>query len=511
MPEKESKKRRQKSLDLAAQAGAAQEVVNRFGSAEKEHIVSYSGKDNEAGKQLTRGLKKNASSKVNPKYRKQNIKQQSGYAAEDKYVARQNAEKIISGKSDRYTRTDDIGRVNDPLYDHVLMSGDGMEILGTGEQMKFVGGTPKACLDKLASEKFKKYLDADATITVPSDFYDDILSEADKKIKSLQRQLEHARNAGRSDLEESLQQKIDKYDKIKNSVKNSGITNAEAIEARLHPIRSVAKDMARLSHRAGVEQAKTGAAVGGAISLIRNIVSVAKGDISGEEAAKNFVKDTGSGAISGYATAFAGSAIKAGMQNAGNDYVRALSATNVPAAIVTSTVDVGKSMARFVKGEISGLECLEELGEKGTGHLSAAMFATAGQVMIPIPVVGAVIGSTLGYALSSAFYKELTQALKEEKLAKERRIAIEAECSEAIKMIESYRADFELAVQYYLESNREVFTQALTEMDQALIDGDINSFIGGANNISRKLGHETQFETQEEFTNLMLSDTEFKL
>ena len=109
------KKKRKKSIDLAAQAGAAQEVVQRYGSAEKGHLVAYSGKDNETGKRLTRGLKKIAQSKVNPEYQEQNIKQQAGFAAEDKYVARQNAEKIIAGKEERYSRTDDLGRVNDPL------------------------------------------------------------------------------------------------------------------------------------------------------------------------------------------------------------------------------------------------------------------------------------------------------------------------------------------------------------------------------------------------------------
>ncbi len=505
------KKKRNKSIDLAAQAGAAQEVVQRYGSAEKGHLVAYSGKDNETGKRLTRGLKKIAQSKVNPEYQEQNIKQQAGFAAEDKYVARQNAEKIIAGKEERYSRTDDLGRVNDPLYDHVLLSGDGMEILGSGEQMKFVGGTPKACLNKLASEKFQKYLDANATITVPSDFYGDVIAEADKKIASLTKQLEYAKQAGRKDLEDSIQQRIDKYTKIKNSVKDSGITNAEAIEARLHPKLSTAKDMAKLSHRAGLEQAKTAAIVGGGISFIRNTVAVIKGDLKAKDAAKNILMDSSTGAVAGYTTAFAGSAIKAGMQNAGNSYVRTLSRTNVPAAIVTSTVDIGKSMTRFVKGEISGLECLEELGEKGTGHLSAAMFATVGQIAIPIPIVGAVVGSMVGYALSSAFYKELTQSLRDAKLAKERRLAIEAECAEAILMIESFRADFELAVHHYLQSHIEVFSQALSGMDSALVDGNVDLFISSANAITEKLGQRPQFRTMEEFEDLIYSDKNLKL
>ena len=43
---------------------------------------------------MQKGLKKIAKSNVNPNYKTQNIKQQAGFAAEVKYTARQNAEKL---------------------------------------------------------------------------------------------------------------------------------------------------------------------------------------------------------------------------------------------------------------------------------------------------------------------------------------------------------------------------------------------------------------------------------
>jgi hypothetical protein len=39
--------KKKKSIDLAAQSGAANEVVSRYGSASKEHLVSYSGVDSQ--------------------------------------------------------------------------------------------------------------------------------------------------------------------------------------------------------------------------------------------------------------------------------------------------------------------------------------------------------------------------------------------------------------------------------------------------------------------------------
>ena len=107
MSKKKTDKRKKSSIELAAQSGAASEVVDRYGSAVKEHYVAYSGLDNENGRELTKGLKKVSQSKINPDTRYQNIKQQAGYAAEIKYTARQNTEKIIKKEDTRYSRTDD--------------------------------------------------------------------------------------------------------------------------------------------------------------------------------------------------------------------------------------------------------------------------------------------------------------------------------------------------------------------------------------------------------------------
>ena len=500
-----------KSLEYAAQSGAAYDVIGRYGSASKEHLVAYSGHDNEFGRTLKRGLKKTSESKVNPEYRYQNLKQQAGFAAEDKYTARQNAEKIINGDKTRVSRTDDLGRVNDRLFDHVLLDGDGIEIPGTGEQMKFVGSNPRECLKKLESEKFQKYLDADATITVPSDYYDGIITEANKEIASLENQLARAKQDNNQQLASSIEKRIDKVKKIKYSVKDSGITNEEALYARQHPILSTAKDVVKISHRAGVEQAKYGAAISGGISLIKNVVAVTKGEKSAKDAAIDVAGDTGKGAITAYATAFAGSAIKAGMQNSKSSFMRTLSKSNTPAMIVTSTIDVGKSMTRYFKGEISGTDCLLEIGEKGTSNLGAAMFTVVGQMAIPVPIVGALVGSMVGYALTSAFYDNLTTALKEAKIARENRIRIEKECEEAISMIQQYRAEMKAYVQRYLSHYNNIFNDAFMQMDDAFLSNDIDKFIGGANKITIALGGTEQFTNMNEFNTFMNSSESFNL
>lgn len=99
MADKEREK--EKSLEYAGLAGTQAEIVRRYGSAVKEHFVSYSGMDNESQTQLAKGLKQIFESKVNPNNPEISIKQQAGFSAEVKTQARESAEKIIAGEKKR--------------------------------------------------------------------------------------------------------------------------------------------------------------------------------------------------------------------------------------------------------------------------------------------------------------------------------------------------------------------------------------------------------------------------
>ncbi|GAA9602466.1 hypothetical protein UBN9_05850 [Helicobacter pylori] len=54
--------------------------------------------------------------------------------------------------------------------------------------------------------------------------------------------------------------------------------------------------------------------------------------------------------------------------------------------------------------------------------------AVAGQALIPIPVVGALVGGFVGAILSETFFNAFLKAREEAKLARQRRIEIEREC-----------------------------------------------------------------------------------
>jgi hypothetical protein len=229
------------------------ETIQRYGSANKEHLVAYSGVDRETGTTLKRSLQSIAESKVHPDHIYANIKQQAGFSAEVKEVARENAERIINRDKSRVVRTDDIGRVNDPLYDHIEIDSTGNIIPNSGSQMKFVGKNSKEIVDKLVSPRFEKYRATNTPIEVPSDAYDEIKRTIQEEITVRQEQVSTLSKQGKYDLAEENQKKIQQYKKIEKNLRKSHVSNQEAWEARIHPELSTAKDIVGIGHRAGME------------------------------------------------------------------------------------------------------------------------------------------------------------------------------------------------------------------------------------------------------------------
>ena len=515
-------KERLKTAENIGKAITQTDTVNRYGAGIKEHLVAYGGVDNENGITYKKSLKSIAKSKVNPNNQSQNINQQAGFSAETKTTAKENAENAIAGKKTRTVRTDDvpkqtaadgtpIGGTNDPLSDLISIDEKGNYIEGSARQLKYVGDDPKDCCSKLLSKKYDKYRDNDVSIEVPKDYYDKIHQELDNRAANLEKRIENAQKKGDTALAEKHKQQLERVRKTKENLRKGKLTKKEAQFARLHPKLSTAGDIVKLSHRAGVRSAKSSAAIGGGMSFIRNSVAVLKGDEDPEEAVREIAKDTALSAGNGYATSFVGSAIKGTMQNAQSTYIRAVSTTALPAVVATSVIEAGKTIFKFASGQIDGTECLVELGEKGSGIAASTMGGIIGQALIPIPVVGGLIGSMVGYMMSSFYYNSLVSALQEAKMARMERIRIEEECQQAMAAIREYRLQAEIAIRNYFTEHISSFENAFSVIREGFDTENADLLIEGANSITEALGEEALFHNDSELDALMMSSGTIKI
>lgn len=105
------------------------------------------------------------------------------------------------------------------------------------------------------------------------------------------------------------------------------------------------------------------------------------------------------------------------MQSSANKIIKSLSKGSAPAMIVGAGVASCKVFIDYCRGKINETELLKQLGKANTTLISSGSMAVAGQALIPIPVVGELIGGFVGATLSETFFNAFLKACEEAKLA----------------------------------------------------------------------------------------------
>ncbi|GAA7223683.1 hypothetical protein HpBGD77_12040 [Helicobacter pylori] len=105
------------------------------------------------------------------------------------------------------------------------------------------------------------------------------------------------------------------------------------------------------------------------------------------------------------------------MQSSANKIIQSLGKGSAPAMIVGAAVANVTIFTRYFSGKIDEVELLKQLGKANTTLISSGAMAVAGQALIPIPVVGALIGGFVGATLSETCFNALLKAREESKLA----------------------------------------------------------------------------------------------
>lgn len=489
------------------------EINQRYGSANAEFLKGLRGVDYQTGKIFDRSLIKVSEYKVHAEYVDQNLKQQAGFSAEIAKTSRQNAENIISNDPHRLIRSEDFpgyGKNHDRV--DILELLDGKVVLGTDSQVKFVDNYKKL-LKNIASpgsgkNDLSRYMEV-SKLDLPTEQVILAKEYCREQAQEFFNQAERVKNDGNLELSEKLRKKAEDFEKLESKISDSGLTTQKALEYRLNPELSTFEDIALTSHRAGVEGAKFGAAIGGSISLIINVIALRSGDKDFSDAAISVVTDSGKAAGVGYMTALSGSAIKGFMEQSATDYTRVLSQTCLPSLVVSVCLASSKSIYRYTTGEISEQELFDELGKTASGMVSSSMFATLGQVAIPIPVLGGIIGGMVGYTVSNVFYHGFTKVVQDKHHSEEQLIITQLKCRQAIKVAEEYRI--------YVG---DVFTKKITNLEcesQKLFetlkseDVSIDEFSIHINQFALTLGEKIQFDSMQEFDEFMSSDQDFIL
>ncbi len=408
------KKQKYSNITDVAIMGSTSEESAFYASANKEHLAILDDKT------LGRTLEGISKYKVNPKYQYQNINQQAGFSAEIKEQAHVNANNILAGKRERVCQYDDLSSTqkaqikkpfpnhatpskNHEIVDYISVDEKGNVIPNTLTQSKFVGRNGAECFEKFLSKNYEKYLKNGMKMEIPKDFLGDFQKKANIKIKSLESQIAKQKELDNFQKADILERILQKCKTIKANTRPASITKKEAIEARLNPKLSTAKDVANLSHQAGMNAMQTGALIGGGVSLITNVYECITNGKDPKKAIKHTAIATLKGGVLSYGSAFASSSLGGWMQSSTNKVIQSLGKGSMPAMIVGAGVANCKVFIDYFRGKINEAELLKQLVKANTSLLSSGAMAVAGQALILIPVVGALIGGFVGAVLSETF------------------------------------------------------------------------------------------------------------
>ncbi|MCQ2887921.1 hypothetical protein JT072_03030 [Helicobacter pylori] len=516
MKKDREKKQKYNNITDATIMGSTAEESALYASANREHLS------------VLDRLEEISKRKINSKYIKQNINQQAGYSAEIKEQARVNANNILAGKMGRLRQYDDLSSTqkaqigerfpdyatpskNHEIVDYVSVDKKGNVIPGTAVQSKFVGRNGEECFKKLLSKDYEKYWENGAKMKIARNHYGDFQRAVNTRIKSLESQIAKQKGLGDFQKAAHLEEKLQKCKTIKAHTRPASTTKSEAIEARLNPKLSTAKDVASVSHQAGMNAAQTGALISGSVSLVKNVYECFVNGKDPKKAIKNTAIATLKGGALSYGSAFASSSLGGLMQSSANKIIQSLGKGSVPAMIVGACVANATVLTRYFSGKIDGKELLKQLGKANTTLVSSGAMAFAGQALIPIPVVGALIGGFVGAILSETCFNALLKAREEAKLARQRRIEIERECREIIKLLEIYQNQFKEVFEKYFHETTKFFNQSFNELERVLYAGDADLAIGVNNKIQERLDQKPLFNNKQECWELITSNKEIEI
>jgi|GEM_PF-1203688 len=310
------------------------------------------------------------------------------------------------------------------------------------------------------------------------------------------------------------------------NVASGGTSYAEALDATtLDGAGKIAggfkrKAMLSEAHQSGLEAGNIGGAIAGGISGVAGLVRLARGEAKPGEIMAQVAVDAAKGYAASYASAAISKAsthaIREGFTRMGGAKLgEAASASfvksNAHVALAAGIVQSGKSLARYMNGEIDDTELLSEISHTAMTGASAFYYGALGQLVIPVPVLGAFIGSTVGYFVGNMLHQSGLISLGETaavKIARERKERVEAMCLTAIPLMRAHRLELDQLIQEHFAGRHKQLCGAFDGLETALVDWDGDGLLASLEQVNQVFAASLPFKNQDEFDAMMLDDTE---
>lgn len=292
-----------------------------------------------------------------------------------------------------------------------------------------------------------------------------------------------------------------------DGIASGGTTRAEAEFAAQHP------ELAALQHKgmaalkeigsAGVAGAAIGGSLQGVFSGLHQSVRLSRNETTATEAVVVTLKATASGAIRGGSVAAGSRVIAITAREVG---VGKVLGDMGPGAMANAVFEAGLSTHRFLQGEISHDQYRDELGGAALRATTATYCGMAGQMLIPVPVVGAAVGAITGYVAAAVLVESGVLGVGVNNIvavAEERRRVVERECAAAILQMRHCQQELDALEDDYRQGFRQTFAPLLEQIQAHQQAGRYDGSFSRLVRMGDALGRSLPWRTLEEFDAFM--------
>ncbi len=414
-----------------------------------------------------------------------------GWMFEQLEVIKFNTDAVRKGSRLYAATTDSLGQTNHQTTDVLISNGKAFQLKS--------GNKASSSAFMLADKQY-----TDVNLVAPSDQTDKVQELYAKRVES---------GTLKAPDYQSASKRLHKGVEADN-VSSGGTTYDEALKAtdakHANHVANTFETKAALSdmHQSGMQAAKIGAAFSGVSSGIGGLYQLSQGKTTTRKVAAQIIVDTSKGFATSYLTTAGSKGIVHGLAKAGvsQTTVGALTKSNAHIALAAGILKSGQSVARYLQGEIDSEQLMGEISETAITGASAFYYGALGQAIIPIPIIGAMIGSTVGYFVGSMLHQSGLIGLGEVavvKVARDRRERIEAMCLESIPLIRQHRLELEALLKTHFAERRQLLTQAFDGMEKSLVSWDADDFTQHLESVNQAFGKSLPFKSFNEFDAFM--------
>ena len=309
---------------------------------------------------------------------------------------------------------------------------------------------------------------------------------------------------------------------------NDLITEKEAailaqIEGKVSTHIKLVPDTLKGMHDTGAKSAKSAAELEVAISTAKHLDKVRKGEEDVGEAVTNIAVDTAKTASMAYVSSIGMKATDAAIMKITSNSAANFINAGGSAKIFIVVKETGTSMIKYLNGDITEAQLVDELGEKGSG-LAASFFvgaegASIGAIIgtfVGGPVgtavgagVGELVGNMVGYIIGTQCYRTIQEYSSKFAIDSEEYRRLEKMYNDLAEQIKAYRIALEATFQELHYQQQKEISEAFQEMMDGILNNDTDRINHSLQRVCIQYGVEVEFDNCDDFDDFM-NDTSRK-